>query len=49
MTSGDVATNLALHGPFSRVAKITTDFFFFFLTTKETIFHLIFSSEAAFS
>ena len=31
MTNGDVATNLALHGSFSGVAKITTDFFFFFL------------------
>ena len=46
MTNGDVATNLALHGSFSGVAKITTDFFFFF-TTNETIFHLIFPSEAA--
>lgn len=31
MTGGDVATNLALHGLFSRVAKITTDYYYFFL------------------
>lgn len=47
VTGGDVATNLALHGLFSRVAKITTDYYYFFLTTNETVFHLVFSSEAA--
>ena len=44
MTNGDVATNLALHGSFSGA---TDFFFFFFFTTNETIFHLIFPSEAA--